>query len=159
PGSAGLELDFAERRLVLFDVLLQHVKQGFGLLGTNVNALEVRDGNSVRGSLIDAPEQQQEVPQVHPDLNAIRVILTVLRSVRQLDLGRRRLAHRLQSSTGIAAYPLSGSAFRPCRSGDSKIPEGGVFGNGMQPLLCSLSGLRFFTNLVQPLQMVLRRMK
>ena len=42
-----LELDLAERRLVLADVLLHHIQQRLRLLGAQINALKVLNGDGV----------------------------------------------------------------------------------------------------------------
>ena len=47
-----LQLDLAKRRLILGDVLLQHVEQRLRLLRADVNALEILYGDIVRGCLV-----------------------------------------------------------------------------------------------------------
>src|SRR6202451_3363400 len=48
-GLAGvrLQLDFAESRLILRNVLRQHVQQSFGLLRAHVHALKIVDGHAM----------------------------------------------------------------------------------------------------------------
>src|SRR5512145_566823 len=67
--GARLQADFAEGRFVLVDVLLQHVEQGLGLLGAEVDALEVADGDRVGLRGLQRAEQEEEVPQADAELH------------------------------------------------------------------------------------------
>jgi hypothetical protein len=94
-----LELDLAEGRLVLRDILLENVEERLGLLRTDVDTLKIMNLNVVGGRLINFAERQKEIPQVDPHLNAIGVIFAIVRGLHQLDPGSCGLSHRLQSST------------------------------------------------------------
>ena len=97
----GFQLDLPESGFVLGHVLLQDVEQRLGLLGAEVDALEIVDGHHVRGSLVDPAEHEEEIPQIHADLNAIGIVLPVLGGVDQLNLGRGLLRHTFQRITRI----------------------------------------------------------
>ncbi len=98
-GGVRLETNFPEGRFVLIDILLEHVQQRFGLLGADVDTLKILDVYAIGSGLIDTPEQQQEVPEIHPHLHAIGVIFAVVGSGGELDLGSRLLGcHSLQGS-------------------------------------------------------------
>src|SRR5215831_794517 len=83
--------DLAERGFILADVLIQHIRQRLSLLGTQKYSLIIRDGNVIRGGLINCPEQEKEVPQADTHLHAVGVRLAVIRGVRKLNLGWWRL--------------------------------------------------------------------
>jgi hypothetical protein len=95
------QLDLPECGFVLGYVLLQDIQQCLGLLWAEVNALKIVDCHVVSGSLVDPPEHQKEVPQIHAYLNAVGVVLPVLRAINQLNLGRGLLRHTLQRITRI----------------------------------------------------------
>src|SRR5579884_2235395 len=82
-----LELDFPKCRLILIDVLLQNVEQSFRLLRAEIDALKVGNRNAIGRVLIDGAEHQKKVPQVHPDLHAIRIAFAIVGGLGQLDLG------------------------------------------------------------------------
>jgi len=96
------EPDFTESAFVLTDVLLEDIEQGFCLLGTDIDALKILNRHTFRSSLIHSAEQQQEVPQVDAYLNAVGIIFPVVRRLRQLNFGSRRLSHSYQGIIGTA---------------------------------------------------------
>lgn len=98
--GVGFELDLPKGRFVLVYVLLEDVEQRLGLLGAQVDALKIVDGHVIRGSLVDPAEHEKEIPKIHADLNAIGIVLPVLGSVNQLNLGRGLLRHTSQRITG-----------------------------------------------------------
>ena len=85
--GVGFELNLPKGRFVLGHVLLEDVEQGLGLLGAEVDALKIVDGHIVGGSLVDPAEHEKEIPQIHADLNAVGIVLPVLGSIDQLNLG------------------------------------------------------------------------
>src|SRR6266849_9672102 len=90
-----LQLDLAERALVLADILLQHIQQGLGLLRTEIDALEIVNVDVVRRGLVHQPEQQKEVPKVDANLHAVGIAFAILGCIDQVNLGLLwRLAHR-----------------------------------------------------------------
>jgi len=91
--GAGFEADFAERGLVLADVLLEDVQQCLGLLGAHVDALEVLDLHVFGRGLVERTEHEEKVPEVDADLDAVGVALTVVGSFFEHDAGLG-LSHR-----------------------------------------------------------------
>src|SRR5437763_1814427 len=87
--GSRLELDFTKCGLILRDVLLQYVQQRFSLLWAEINTLKIVDIHVIRRGLIDHTEQQQKIPKVNANLDAIRVALAVFGCVNQLDLRLR----------------------------------------------------------------------
>src|SRR5215471_3583878 len=90
-GGLWLQFDLAEGSFILADVLIQHIRQRFSLLRAQEYSLIIRDGNVIRRSLINCPEQEKEVPQADTHLHAVGVRLAVIRGVRKLNLGWWRL--------------------------------------------------------------------
>src|ERR1039457_2040272 len=76
-----LKLDLAERGFVLVDVLLEDVEQRLGLLRAEVNSLEILDIDVIGRGLVDQAEEQEEVPEIYTDLDAVGVALPVFRHV------------------------------------------------------------------------------
>src|SRR5262249_23725370 len=96
-------------RLILIHVLLQHVQKSLGLLWADVNPLKILNRNLVRGSLIDAPGQQQEIPQIHANLDAVCIVLAIFRRISELDLRSGRLRHSYRVPSQIAAKAVAGT--------------------------------------------------
>ena len=86
--SLRIELDFAKRVLILGDILLQHIEHRLGLLRALINALKILYRQVLRRALADAAEQQKEVPEVHPHLDAVGVVLAVFGRLDQLNFWR-----------------------------------------------------------------------
>src|ERR1035437_9824869 len=99
-GGLRLQLDFTKSGFVLRDVLLENADERLGLLRADVDALEIVDSGVFRRGLVHAAEQKKEIPQIHPHLDAVGVVLPVVGCVNQLNLGRGGLNHTLQGSTG-----------------------------------------------------------
>src|SRR2546423_6011795 len=93
-GHARVELDLAERLLIIGDVLLQDGVQRLRLLRAQVHALEVADLDLARRLLLQRAEDEKEVPNVHADLHAVGVALAVVLTLDQLDLGLLWIRHR-----------------------------------------------------------------
>lgn len=74
----GLEVDFAEGGFVLANIILEDIQQGFGLLGAEVDALEILDIDLIGSALGSDAEHQKEVPKVGADLHAIRVTFAIV---------------------------------------------------------------------------------
>src|SRR5215469_14969399 len=103
PAGLGLQPDFAKSRLILVHVLLQHVQKSLGLLRADVNPLEILNRNLVRSCLIHTPEQKQEIPQIHANLDAVCIVLAIFRRIGELDLRSGRLRHSYRVPSQIAA--------------------------------------------------------
>src|SRR5882757_5146544 len=115
-GAAGLgellEGDGAEGLLVLGEIVAEHVPESLSLLRAEVDALEVFDGEFVGALLAHGPEDEEEVPDAHADLDAVGVAVAVVFGGCELKrglilslLGRVRVlrAHRISFRLGYAA--------------------------------------------------------
>jgi len=74
---ARVKLDLPESALVAAHVLLQKSQQRLSLLRAQINSLEVLDLHVGFGLLLQRAEDQEEVPDIHPHLHAVGVILAV----------------------------------------------------------------------------------
>jgi len=81
------DMNFAERRFVLADVLLQYVEQGLGLLRAEIDTLEILNIYDIRGILGDQAEHEEEIPEIRPDLDAVGVALAIIGAVNKMDFG------------------------------------------------------------------------
>ncbi len=90
-GAAGwgklLEGEGAEGLLVLGEIVAEHVPEGLGLLGAEVDALEVLDGELVGASWLHGAEDEEEVPDAHADLDAVGVAVAVVVGGGELERG------------------------------------------------------------------------
>src|SRR5215475_8217278 len=88
-----LQLDLPESGFVLRDVLLQIVEQRFGLLVTDVDALKIMNRHVVRRRLANTAEHQEEIPKIHANLYAVRIIFAIFRGIDELNLRCGLLRH------------------------------------------------------------------
>ena len=82
-----LEREGAEGLLVLGEVVAEDVQQRLGLLGTEVDALEVVDLDLVGRLLVHGAEDEEEVPDAHADLDAVGVAVAVVSEWSWLTVG------------------------------------------------------------------------
>ena len=68
-----LQGDIAKCHFVLFEVLAEHVPQGFGLLRAEVDALLIVNGHLFRRLLLRRTEGEEKVPYADANLHAIGV--------------------------------------------------------------------------------------
>lgn len=73
-----IQLDFSKRAFVSGDILLEQSEKCLRLLRAEVDSLEVPDINLGFALLLERPENQEEIPDVHSHLDAIRVILSIV---------------------------------------------------------------------------------
>lgn len=92
---ARVKFDLTERAFVPGDVLLQQSKQCLCLLRAQVDALEVANLDLGFGLLLQRAEDEKEIPDVHPHLHAIGVVLLVVGSIVELYIRLGRNTHRL----------------------------------------------------------------
>ena len=85
-GLGAVKRDGAEVALVLGDVLAEEVVQGLGLLGAEVDALEVFDLHLVGSLLFHGAEDHEEIPDGEANLHAVGVGFAVIRGFVQRDL-------------------------------------------------------------------------
>jgi len=85
-GLRAVECDGAEVALVLSDVVAEEVVQGLGLLGAEVDALEVFDLDLIRGLLLHRAKDHEEIPDGEANLHAVGVGFAVVRGFVQRDL-------------------------------------------------------------------------
>jgi len=76
--AGAFKRDGAEGLLVLRDVVLEDVGQGFSLLGAKIDALEVIEANLVGSVLVDGAEDEEEIPEGEAYLDAVGVGVAVL---------------------------------------------------------------------------------
>lgn len=104
PASSGLlehfagallrfETDFTKGRFVLLNILLQDVEQSFRLLRAQVDTLETLDVEHFGRGLVDGAEEEEEIPDVHANLNTVGITLAVVGRRRQLNFRLRRRCH------------------------------------------------------------------
>src|SRR5579864_988218 len=117
-GTRGLrlQLDLAEGGLILRHVLLQNVRQRFGLLRAQENALKILDADGVRRSLVHGSEQQEEIPQADAHLHAVGVMLAVVGGARKLDLRLRLLRSHMRSGYRAAQHMQNKRVVESCFS-------------------------------------------
>ena len=82
-----LQRERAESLLVLREVVAENIHQRLGLLRTEVDALEVFNLNVVGGILVHRPEDEEEIPDAHTDLDAVGVAVAVLVGLFRCDVG------------------------------------------------------------------------
>ena len=64
------------------------------MLRTDVHALKILDRDIIGGGLVHQSEEQEKIPEVDTDLDAVGVPFPIICGVVQLDLGRLlRLGH------------------------------------------------------------------
>ena len=83
----GLDVNVAEGRFVLGDVLLENVEEGLGLLRAKVDALEVVDVDKVRRVLGDETEHEEKVPEIGANLDGVGIAFAVVGAVDQVNFG------------------------------------------------------------------------
>ena len=86
-GELLLEGEGAEGLLVLGQIVAEDVPESFGLLGTEVDALEVADVQLLRVLLGHCAEDEEEVPDAHTDLDAVGVTVTIIVGGGELERG------------------------------------------------------------------------
>src|SRR5438876_5390435 len=110
-----VELDFAERAFISSHILLQDCRQSFRLLRAQIDTLEIADFHLGFALLLQGTEYQEEIPDVDPHLHAVGVVLAILGSVDQFDVGLSWIRHRKLSVAGFqgerkAEVPACGTA-------------------------------------------------
>jgi hypothetical protein len=93
------QCDVPEGLLVLGEIVADHIPQRLGLLGAEIDALEVADDDLVDILLRHGAEDQEEVPYAHPHLDAVGIAVAVVFGAGELEgwlVGRRvLLAHEV----------------------------------------------------------------
>ena len=69
----------AEGFLVLVQVVLENLEQRFGLLRTEIDALEIIELHLIRCLLTHRAKHEEEVPHAHPDLDAVGIVVAIIR--------------------------------------------------------------------------------
>ena len=82
----GLEGDGAEGLFVLGEVVIEDVGEGLGLLGAEIDSLEVGEVDLFGSLLGHGSEDEEEVPDAHADLNAVGVAVAVVRGGGEVEL-------------------------------------------------------------------------
>src|ERR1700751_5911271 len=91
---ARIELDFAECAFISGDIVLENAQQGLGLLGAQIDSLEILNFDLSLALLEQRPEDQEKIPDIYPNLHAIRVVFPIIAGICQLYIGRYWIGHR-----------------------------------------------------------------
>ena len=91
--DALVELDLAKRRLILRDVLLQHVEKRLRLLRAQINSLKIAQLNLRFRTLLHRSKHEKKVPDIHADLHAVRIGFAIFRCVDEFHIRLRRCIH------------------------------------------------------------------
>src|ERR1700739_3987724 len=70
---ARIELDFAECAFISGDIVLENAQQGLGLLGAEIDSLEILNFDLGLALLEQRPEEQGKILDIYPDLTAVVV--------------------------------------------------------------------------------------
>lgn len=102
PGHhARVEFDLPKGGFISRHIVLQYTQECLRLLRAKIDSLKVLDLHLGLALLQQSPKNQKEVPNVHPNLHAVRVVLPVLIGIREFDLRLRRISHRNASVAGF----------------------------------------------------------
>jgi hypothetical protein len=88
-----LERESSKSLFVLGDVLAEHVQEGLGLLGAQVDCLMVFDGDLVGTLAGSQSEDELEIPHADANLNAVGVGLAVIGRLGEIELRLRVWTH------------------------------------------------------------------
>jgi hypothetical protein len=94
--SARLKFDFAERGLVAAHVLLQQRHERLGLLRAEIDALKIAQFYLGLRALLHGAKNEKEIPDIHPDLDAIGIGLAVVVGLNEFHIRLVRGIHILQ---------------------------------------------------------------
>ena len=90
---AGIQLDLPKSALVSRHVLLQQSQQRLGLLRAQIDPLEIPNIHLRLGLLLQSAKHQEKIPDIHPHLHAVSVILAIIRIIAQLHIRLGRIIH------------------------------------------------------------------
>ena len=90
---ARVKLDFTERSFVARHILLKQTQQRLRLLRTEINSLEIADLHVRLALLLQRAKDKKKVPDIDPHLHAVRVVLAIVRIVRQFHIRLHRIVH------------------------------------------------------------------
>src|ERR1700681_537257 len=98
--GARFKFDLAERGLVVGHVLLQERHERLGLLRAEINPLKVSQFHLRLRALLHRPENEEEIPDIHPDLHAVGVGLAVIGGLHELHIRWVPCIHVSQCNAG-----------------------------------------------------------
>src|SRR5437667_8602478 len=99
---ARVELDLPKRAFIASDILLQNRHERLGLLWAEINSLKIAHLDLRLALLLQCAKHQEKIPHVHANLHAVRIALTVIVCINQLDVGLSWHGHKAISVTGVA---------------------------------------------------------
>src|SRR5208282_2629031 len=91
--GARIKFDLAERGFVVRHVLLHERHERLGLLRADINPLKVSQLHLRLRALLHRPENQEEIPDIHPDLHAVGVGLAIIGGLYELHIRLVRCNH------------------------------------------------------------------
>src|SRR4029077_14685737 len=98
--SAWIKFDLAERGLVVGHVLLQERHERLGLLRAQINSLKVSQFHLRLRALLHRGENEEEIPDIHPDLHAVGVGFAVIGGLHELHIRLVPCIHVSQCNAG-----------------------------------------------------------
>ena len=104
-----VKLDLAKSVLVLSEVLLQHSTKRLRLLRAEVDPLEVAYLNVFFRGLVDGAKQEEKIPDVDTDLNAVRVGFAIVWAGNEFYVGLIGLVRIKGHRSHAAAWRLAAS--------------------------------------------------
>src|SRR6266436_8500172 len=113
-GGARIKLDLAERGLVVGHVLLQERHQRLGLLRAEIDPLKVSQFHLRLRALLHRPENEEEIPHIHPDLHAVGVGLAVIGGLHELHIRLVPCIHVWQCNAGQSSEAKCRAKCREC---------------------------------------------
>src|SRR5580765_5226147 len=90
---AGIEFDFAKSAFVVGDVLVKDCRQRLGLLRAQINPLKIADLYLILRLLLHSSKDEEKVPDVDADLNAVGIGFPVLVCVHDGEIRLSRIDH------------------------------------------------------------------
>jgi len=92
-GHSRIELDFAKGALVVRHILVEDRGQSLGLLRAQIYSLKVSYFDLVLRLLLHGTEHQEEIPDIHPHLDAISIGFAIVTGVENIKIRLRRDNH------------------------------------------------------------------
>lgn len=89
-----IKFDFSECVFVAHDIVLKDGEQRLGLLGAQINPLEILHLNLGFALLLERAKDEEKIPNIYADLNTVGIGLPVVRRVHHFDIWLRWNRHK-----------------------------------------------------------------